>query len=393
MAEPSEDFILDSEWEEITETFEGMNLKQSLVRGIYSYGLDTPSKLQQRIIKSITSDKHTIVHAQLRLREIMALLIGTLEKIDSSVNQCQALIIVPTREYAYNIYRAFSQIGQYLDIKFCTCSGGIGIKETIRELEKGCHVVVGTAGRAFDMISRNHFNTSNLKTFVLFEADELLSRCFNDQIQGILANLQSTVQCCLFSETMPTDIQNLISDFMKDSIKIIAKKDELTLELTAQYYIPIENNESKVFILSDLLENSNISQAIVYLNSNKEVKKLSELMIEKNQLVSIIHSEMEVNQRRNILKEFSAGSTRVLITTDLIETGSYVNQVNMIINFDMPSYSERYFNRIGRSVSFGRKGVAISFVFESENQLLKVIEEKYKTSIKLVPEDINRLFE
>ena len=389
--EQTEEFVIDSNWSEVTETFDDMNLKQALLRGIYSYGFEKPSAIQQKGIKPIILGRDTIAQAQSGTGKTATFSVGMLELIDNSINNCQALILAPTRELAQQIHRVIMQIGQYLKINCHACIGGTVVREDIRVLERGVHVVVGTPGRVFDMISRNHLSTSHLKIFVLDEADEMLSRGFKDQIQEIFRHLPGNVQCCLFSATMPPDILKLTSDFMRDPIRILVKKDELTLEGIAQYYIPIEKEDWKFATLADLYENLDIAQAIIYANTRKKVELLTKQMTEKDFVVSFMHGEMDQTQRELIMKEFRTGSTRVLITTDLLARGIDVQQVSLVINYDMPTNYENYLHRIGRSGRFGRKGVAINFVTETDAQFLKDLEQHYNTSIEELPEDISNL--
>lgn len=391
LMEQTEEFVIDSNWSEVTETFDDMNLKQALLRGIYSYGFEKPSAIQQKGIKPIILGRDTIAQAQSGTGKTATFSVGMLELIDNSINNCQALILAPTRELAQQIHRVIMQIGQYLKINCHACIGGTVVREDIRVLERGVHVVVGTPGRVFDMISRNHLSTSHLKIFVLDEADEMLSRGFKDQIQEIFRHLPGNVQCCLFSATMPPDILKLTSDFMRDPIRILVKKDELTLEGIAQYYIPIEKEDWKFATLADLYENLDIAQAIIYANTRKKVELLTKQMTEKDFVVSFMHGEMDQTQRELIMKEFRTGSTRVLITTDLLARGIDVQQVSLVINYDMPTNYENYLHRIGRSGRFGRKGVAINFVTESDAQFLKDLEQHYNTSIEELPEDISNL--
>ena len=389
--EQTEEFVIDSNWSEVTETFDDMNLKQALLRGIYSYGFEKPSAIQQKGIKPIILGRDTIAQAQSGTGKTATFSVGMLELVDNSINNCQALILAPTRELAQQIHRVVTQIGQYLKINCHACIGGTVVREDIRILERGVHVVVGTPGRVFDMISRNHLSTSHLKIFILDEADEMLSRGFKDQIQEIFRHLPGNVQCCLFSATMPPDILKLTSDFMRDPIRILVKKDELTLEGIAQYYIPIEKEDWKFATLADLYENLDIAQAIIYANTRKKVELLTKQLTEKDFVVSFMHGEMDQTQRELIMKEFRTGSTRVLITTDLLARGIDVQQVSLVINYDMPTNYENYLHRIGRSGRFGRKGVAINFVTESDAQFLKDLEQHYNTSIEELPEDLSNL--
>jgi translation initiation factor 4A len=278
-----------------------------------------------------------------------------------------------------------------MKIKCHACIGGTVVREDIRILEQGVHVVVGTPGRVFDMMQRKHLSTNYLKIFILDEADEMLSRGFKEQIQEIFQLLPGTIQCCLFSATMPPDILRLTEEFMRDPIKILVKKDELTLEGIKQYYIAIEKEEWKFDTLCDLYENLDIAQAIIYSNTRRRVETLATQLQERDFVVSFMHGDMEQGQRELIMREFRTGSTRVLITTDLLARGIDVQQVSLVINYDMPTNYENYLHRIGRSGRFGRKGVAINFVTEVDAQMLKDLETHYNTHIEEMPSDLSEV--
>jgi len=386
--EGGDDLIIESNWDESIESFDDMDLKEGLLRGVYSYGFEKPSAIQQKGIKPIILARDTIAQAQSGTGKTATFTVGCLQVIDTSVNKCQALVLAPTRELAQQIFRVFSQIGEYLRLKCHACIGGTVVREDIRILEKGVHVVIGTPGRVHDMISRKHLDTSSLRIFILDEADEMLSRGFQEQIQDIFQHLPGNVQCCLFSATMPPEILKLTEQFMREPIRILVKKDELTLEGIKQYYIPIEHEEWKFPTLSDLYENLDIAQAIIYSNTRNKVESLARAMTEKDFVVSFMHGEMEQAQRELIMREFRTGSSRVLITTDLLARGIDVQQVSLVINYDLPTNFENYLHRIGRSGRFGRKGVAINFVTVNDAQFIRELEQHYNTQIEEMPEDV-----
>jgi translation initiation factor 4A len=385
------DLLIESNWDETVESFDDMGLKDQLLRGIYSYGFERPSVIQQKGIKPIILGRDTIAQAQSGTGKTATFTIGLLQAIDTSVRQCQSLILAPTRELAQQITRVVGQIGDYMKIKCHACIGGTVVREDIRILEQGVHVVVGTPGRVFDMMQRKHLSTNYLKIFILDEADEMLSRGFKEQIQEIFQLLPGTIQCCLFSATMPPDILRLTEEFMRDPIKILVKKDELTLEGIKQYYIAIEKEEWKFDTLCDLYENLDIAQAIIYSNTRRRVETLATQLQERDFVVSFMHGDMEQGQRELIMREFRTGSTRVLITTDLLARGIDVQQVSLVINYDMPTNYENYLHRIGRSGRFGRKGVAINFVTEVDAQMLKDLETHYNTHIEEMPSDLSEV--
>merc|ERR1712066_818993 len=250
------------------------------------------------------------------------------------------------------------------------------------------HLVVGTPGRTFDMISKRNLRIDDLLTFVLDEADEMLSRGFKDQIYDIFKTLPPNIQVCLFSATMPPEILDLTTKFMRDAVRILVKTDELTLEGIRQFYVDITKEEWKLDCLGDLYETLTISQAIIYCNMRRKVDFLADQMTKRDFTVSTMHADLDQNQRDLVMREFRSGSSRVLISTDLLARGIDVQQVSLVINYDLPKDLENYLHRIGRSGRFGRKGVAINFLTNSDVRAMKDIERYYHTQIEELPNDI-----
>ena len=216
---------IESNWEETIESFDEMGLKDELLRGVYSYGFERPSAIQQKGIKPIILGRDTIGQAQSGTGKTATFSIGMLQLVDISLNQCQGLVVAPTRELAQQIHRVVTQLGDFMQIKCHACIGGTVVRDDIRTLERGVHIVVGTPGRVFDMISRDHLNTQALKLLILDEADEMLSRGFKEQIQEIFKRLPGNIQVALFSATMPPEILQITEQFMRDPIRILVKKD------------------------------------------------------------------------------------------------------------------------------------------------------------------------
>merc|ERR1712147_550298 len=218
-----------------------------------------------------------------------------------------------------------------------------------------------------DMISRKVLRPNDIKQFVLDEADEMLSRGFKDQIYDVFRHLNQEIQVILLSATMPQEVLEVTTRFMRDPVRILVKKEELTLEGIRQFYISVEREEWKLDTLCDLYETLTITQAVIFCNTRRKVDWLTEKM----------------HQR-----EFTSGSSRVLITTDLLARGIDVQQVSLVINYDLPTNRENYIHRIGRSGRFGRKGVAINFLTSSDVRAMKDIERYYHTQIEEMPMDI-----
>jgi len=372
----------------VVDSFDDLDLQEGLLRGIYSYGFEKPSAIQQRAIRPVLDGRDTIGQAQSGTGKTATFVIGSLQRIDYGHKACQSLILAPTRELAQQIYKVVLALGDYLKVKCHACIGGTSVRDDIDRLRDGQHVVVGTPGRVFDMLSKRHLRIDDLLTFVLDEADEMLSRGFKDQIYDIFKTLPPNVQVCLFSATMPPEILDMTTKFMRDAVRILVKKDELTLEGIRQFYVAIEKEEWKLDTLCDLYETLTITQAIIYCNTRRKVDFLADQMSKRDFTVSTMHADLDQKERDLIMREFRSGSSRVLISTDLLARGIDVQQVSLVINFDLPQNMENYLHRIGRSGRFGRKGVAINFVTNNDVRAMKDIEKYYHTQIEEMPMDI-----
>jgi len=293
--------------------------------------------------------------------------------------------LAPTRELAQQIQKVVVALGDYMNIECHACVGGTIVREDMAKLQEGCHVVVGTPGRVYDMINRRALRTDHLKMFCMDEADEMLSRGFKDQMYEVFQLLPPDTQVVLLSATMPADVLEVTKKFMRDPVRILVKRDELTLEGINQFYIAVEKEEWKLDTLCDLYETVTITQAVIFCNTRRKVDWLTEKMHSREFTVSAMHGDMEQKQREVLMKEFRSGSSRVLITTDLLARGIDVQQVSLVINYDLPSNRENYIHRIGRSGRFGRKGVAINFVTTEDVRMLRDIEQFYSTQIDEMP--------
>jgi translation initiation factor 4A len=371
--------------------FDDMNLKEELLRGIYAYGFEKPSKIQQRAILPITTSNppaDVIGQAQSGTGKTATFTISMLQRIDTSKNEVQALVLAPTRELAQQIHKVILALGEYLKVKVHACVGGTKVVDDVAILKEGVHIVVGTPGRVYHMLSEEFMDARTIRILVIDEADEMLSLGFKDQIYAIFKLLPEDMQVCLFSATMPPEVLEITEKFMRKPIRILVKKEELTLEGIRQFYIAVQKEEWKLETLADLYKTLTITQCVIFCNSRKKVEWLAEEMNKKNFTVSSMHGEMEPDRRELIMKEFRNGASRVLITTDLLARGIDVHHVSLVINYDLPRFKENYLHRIGRSGRYGRKGVAINFVTRDDVRSLRELEKFYNTQIEEMPEDI-----
>ncbi|SPO31526.1 ATP-dependent RNA helicase FAL1 [Ustilago trichophora] len=374
-----------SEEVKVATTFDAMGLKEDLLRGIYAYNFEKPSAIQQRAILPIIRGRDVIAQAQSGTGKTATFSISMLQSIDTTLRETQALVLSPTRELAIQIQSVVLALGDYLNVQCHACIGGTSVGEDIRKLDYGQHIVSGTPGRVYDMIRRRHLRTKNIKLLILDESDELLNMGFKDQIYDVYRYLPPSTQVVLLSATLPQDVLEMTSKFMTDPVRILVKRDELTLEGIKQFFVAVEKEEWKFDTLCDLYDTLTITQAVIFCNTRRKVDWLSAKMKENNFQVSSMHGEMQQKERDEVMAEFRQGSSRVLITTDVWARGIDIANISLVINYDLSTNRENYIHRIGRSGRFGRKGVAINFVTVDDVRLLRDIEQFYSTQIDEMP--------
>lgn len=373
------------------ETFDDMGLQESLLRGIYAYGFERPSAIQQRAIVPLSRGHDIIAQAQSGSGKTATFSIGILQKLGAPGADPQALIVAPTRELAQQINGVFSMLGDYMGVRTVSLIGGTAVGDSIRALERGVDVAIGTPGRMFDMVTKRKLRVDGVHTFCVDEADEMLSQGFSEQMYELFRFLPRDVQVALFSATLPPEVLDISKQFMRDPVRILVKAEELTLQGIKQFYVALEDERFKLDTLCDLYDTISVAQSIIFCNTRRSVEWLGEEMERRDFTVSVIHSEMGQRERDLVMRAFRGGSTRVLIATNLLARGLDVQQVSLVLNYDLPRDTESYIHRIGRSGRFGRKGVAINFLTRRDQQLLVNIERHYDTEIQEMPMDIKDL--
>jgi translation initiation factor 4A len=367
--------------------FELMGIDDIILRGIYSYGFDKPSRVQSRAIKVITTKKDCIVQAQSGTGKTGTFVIGTLQNIDFNLQKTQAIVLAPTRELADQIYKVFSEMSQYCKIKIGLCVGQVRLDDNMNQN----HVLVCTTGRLTDCIERGLIDVSSVTMLLMDEADEMLSQGFNEQVVDIRKKLPSEgVQVCLFSATLAPEVLENAMEIMNDPIRVLIKQEFVTLKGISQFFVNCIREEYKFDTLIDIYKRYMCTQSIVYVNSKNKCCWLASELIRKNHTVLYIDSSMNQRDRSRIMREFRQGTCRILITTNLLSRGIDVQGVNLVINYDLPSTNniESYVHRIGRCGRFGRKGVAINFITPNDFYIIQNIRKYYSTEINELPEDI-----
>ena len=378
---------------DLINNWDDLEINSDLLRGIYAYGFEKPSPIQQRAILPMLEKKDIIAQAQSGTGKTATFTIGALSNIDLSNKSTQILVLSPTRELSKQTANVMVGIGSMMKgLVVQTIVGGSSIDEDSEMLKTNIpHIIAGCPGRVHDMLKRQQIGSKNIKMIILDEADELLSSGFKEQIYNIFQHLKSDVQVALFSATLPDYIHAITSKFMRDPVRIFVKTEQLTLEGISQYYVAIEDDRQKYSTLKDLYQYISMSQCIIYCNSVKRVSDLYDAMLEDGFPVCRIHSSMEKYDRDLAFVEFRTGKCRVLISSNVTARGIDIQQVSVVINFDVPKCVHTYLHRIGRSGRWGRKGVGINLITRRDAPKMREIEQHYSTQITELPGNFDNL--
>tara|TARA_Y100001958_G_scaffold140768_1_gene115652 strand:+ start:1658 stop:2794 length:1137 start_codon:yes stop_codon:yes gene_type:complete len=371
-------------------SFDNLGINDNLLRGIYSYGFEKPSNIQNKSIPIINNGKDIIAQSQSGTGKTGAFTIGVLNNIDIEEKSVQSIIISPTHELAEQTYEVITNLSSYMKgINIKKVIGKTNINESRRELETDPQILIATPGRLLDMINRKYVFTDSIKMLIFDEADEILSRGFMETIYQIIRYLPPNAQILLFSATIPSEVLSLTDKFMTNPEKILVNKEELTLEGITQFYINCNIYKWKYDVLYELYDSISINQCIIYINTKSTLINLAERLQSDNYPISYIHGELSSEIRKKNLEDFKNGQTRILLSTDLLSRGIDIQQLSLVINFDLPKNKETYIHRIGRSGRYGRKGISINFICNNEMDELDELKKYYNTKIEEMPENIS----
>lgn len=374
------------------ETFDEMGLSEALTRGIYTYGFEQPSKIQQLAIVPMSRHTDILAQSQSGTGKTGAFTIGALSVVDPTILSPQVLVLSPTRELSQQTERVARSIGQYMNLRVLSATGGGNLRSDIQTLKGGVHMVVGTPGRVYDLIRRGELVLDHMKYVILDEADQMLEDLFAEQIKAILhEKFPSATRLALFSATMPDNVLEIAEQFLNEPIRILLPADEVTLEGIKQYYVELEREDWKLAVLLDLYQQVTVNQALIYVNKRQKAEWLAKQLASQGFTLEYIHGDMEVADRKKRMEDFRSGAVRVLISTDLLARGIDVQQISLVVNYELPLQRENYVHRIGRSGRYGKKGVAINLVTMEEKAIMKEIEAHYSTTMLELPEDLSVL--
>lgn len=389
----TEDLVIESSVVSEVKNWDELDLEPNLLRGIYAYGFEKPSPIQSKAIQPVIEGKDVIAQAQSGTGKTATFTIGALQRVNVLEQTTQVLILSPTRELSSQTAKVVSNLSSFMDgLKIQTLFGGSVVEDGSSFSNKNVpHIICGCTGRVFDMMRRERISSKTIKLVILDEADEMLSAGFKEQVYNIFQFLNNEVQVCLFSATLPESINGIIDKIMRNPVRISVKREQLTLEGIRQFYVAQDDDRQKYSTLKNLYSFINMSQTIIYCNSIKRVQDLYEAMCEDSFPVCRIHSNMDKSERDKAFNDFRSGSSRVLISSNVTARGIDIQQVSVVINFDLSKCVHTYLHRIGRSGRWGRKGVGINFITRRDIQQLRRIEEHYSTQIQELPGDVTFL--
>jgi translation initiation factor 4A len=366
-----------------TETFDEMNLPESLLRGIYSYGFEKPSKIQQKAIVPMVEGRDILAQAQSGTGKTGTFVIGSLTHVKTEIKKPQVLILVHTHELAEQIHNVALAIGSQMKIKTLLAVGGTQVKDDMKVLEGGVHFIAGTPGRVYDLINRGALSLDAIQWLIMDEADQMLEDLFYKQVMSILSKgFPGTTKVALFSATMLPQVVEVADKILQNPVKILIPPSAVRLEGIQQFYIPLEREDFKFECICDLYKNLNITQAVIFCNKKQKAEMISEKMRAAGFPVSCIHGDLEKPERRRRMIDFKNGNTRVMVATDIIARGIDVQQLSLVINYELPTNRENYVHRIGRAGRYGRKGTTINLLLQEETTMMEDICGYYGMEIR-----------
>ena len=366
-------------------SFGDFGIKKEILWGIFEMGFKCPSPIQEEAIPIILGGNDVIARAKNGTGKTAAFLIPVLQKIKTDISQPQSLILVPTRELALQLSYVCKKLSKYLtNIKIMVTTGGTLLKDDIVRIYQSIHILIGTPGRILDLLTKKISKFLTYNTFILDEADKLLSNEFFGVVEKInTLFLNESKQTLLFSATFPLIIKDIKDKIMKNPFEINLM-EELNLWSISQYYAFV-SEAKKVYCVNSLLKLLRINQCVIFCSSASRVELLTKKIVELGFSCFYIHAKMSQQDRNRIFKDFRMGKYRNLISSDLFTRGIDVPAVNLIINFDFPKSAETYLHRVGRSGRFGKFGVAINLVTDEDKSDFLRIENELGMEIRPIP--------
>ncbi len=365
-------------------TFNQFGLKDELMKAINDVGYETPSPIQLKTIPLLLEGKDIVGQAQTGTGKTAAFALPALHKIDVKSSKVQVLVLTPTRELAIQVAEAFHTYAKHLGrVRVLPVYGGQSISQQIKHMRSGVQVVVGTPGRVMDHMRRETLDLGDLKMVVLDEADEMLRMGFIDDVEWILGHTSEERQTALFSATMPRQVRRIAERYLKDAVNIEIEHKTMTVPAIKQFYVNVSEGQ-KTDALTRILEaDSNAGEAVLIFHRTKiGAADLTVKLQARGYAAEAMHGDMNQNQRESVIKRLKNGQVEIVVATDVAARGLDVEQITSVVNYDMPSDTESYVHRIGRTGRAGREGKAILFVTPRQQRMKRDIENYTKQHIE-----------
>ena len=361
--------------------FSSLNISAEMLQAVTDMGFVSASPIQAEAIPPILAGRDVIGQAQTGTGKTAAFGIPALELIDVQDRSVQALILCPTRELAVQVSEEIRKLAKHKrGIRIEAIYGGDSIERQIRSLKSGVHIVIGTPGRVMDHMERNTLKLGNVKMMILDEADEMLDMGFREDIESILEEMPEERQTILFSATMSKPILQITQKFQKDPVLVKVVKKELTNTNIEQVYFEVKA-KAKVEVMCRLIDMYDLKLLLVFCNTKRKVDEIVEDLQIRGYQAEGLHGDLRQAQRNNVMSKFRAGTTSILVATDVAARGIDVDDVDAVINFDIPLDEEYYVHRIGRTGRAGKSGRAFSFVGRDEKYRLREIQTYTKVKV------------
>lgn len=374
-------------------SFADFGLDERVERALRDVGYETPSPIQAATIPALLEGRHVVGLAQTGTGKTAAFALPILSQLDPRQKSPQALVLAPTRELALQVCEAFERYAARMpNVKVLPVYGGQGYGVQLSALRRGVHVVVGTPGRIMDHLEKGTLDLSQLRFLVLDEADEMLKMGFAEDVETILADTPEEKHVALFSATMPSQIRRISKKYLTDALEITVERKASTTPNITQRYLFVSYPQ-KVDALTRILEVENFEGMIVFVRTKNETETLAEKLRARGFSAAAINGDVAQAQRERTVAQLKSGKLDILVATDVAARGLDVERISHVVNYDIPTDTESYVHRIGRTGRAGRSGDAISFVTPRERHLLKSIEKATRTNLTEMPlpsvEDIN----
>ena len=361
---------------------ENVVLNDNIQRALDDMGFEESTQIQQEAIPLILEGKDIVGQSNTGTGKTAAYAIPILEKTDKELKMPQAMVVLPTRELAVQVANEIRKIGKYMDgIKTVTVYGGADIKDQINKLKGGAQIIVGTPGRIIDLLDRRVIKLEELRIAVLDEADEMLKMGFREDIELILSKIGHPVQSLLFSATIPDDMKKIIKKFLNSPVSIKVLREGITAKEVKQSYFLVKHSD-KVEALARLIDTYTPKLTLVFCNTKRAVDELYDQLIDKGYNCDKIHGDIKQSQRLDTLNKFNNGLIEILIATDVAARGLDIREVELVINYEVPSKEDYYVHRIGRTGRAGREGASFTLASAKELRKIEDIEKYTKKSIR-----------